>query len=63
MCFYLDLKETEVMWSFLGTYCKLRNAVQRDIRLAKEDYFKRKIAHDKGNSAKPWGHLKSLGYS
>ena len=44
-------------------YCKVRNAVQRDIKLAKENFFKRGIEQNRGNSGKLWSHLKSLGYS
>ena len=44
-------------------YCKVRNAVQRDIRLAKENFFKQGVEKNKGDSGKLWNHLKSLGYS
>ena len=47
--------------SLYREYCKVRNAVQRDIKRAKEDFFKQKVERSKGNSAKLWGHLKSLG--
>ena len=44
-------------------YCKVRNAVQRELKLAKEFYFKREVERNRGDSSKLWGHLKSLGYS
>ena len=44
-------------------YCKVRNMVQRDIKLAKETYFRNGIERNKGDSGKLWGHLKSLGFS
>ena len=37
--------------------------MQREIKLAKEIYFKREVERNKGNSSKLWSHLKSLGYS
>ena len=43
-------------------YCCIRNAVQREIKLAKEVYFKSRVQQNKGNSGKLWGHLKSLGF-
>ena len=44
-------------------YCRVRNLVQRDIKQAKEFYFKRKVEEDRKDSNKLWAHLKSLGYS
>ena len=49
--------------SVYSEFCKVRNGVQRDIKLAKENYFKRGIEQNKGDSGKLWSHLKSLGYS
>ena len=43
-------------------FCKARNAVQRDIKLAKQTYFKNGVEKFKGNSSKLWRHLQSLGY-
>lgn len=43
-------------------FCKLRNAVQRDIKVAKQGYFRRCVEQSKGDSGKLWRHLKSLGY-
>ena len=43
-------------------FCKIRNAVQRDIKLAKEQHFKHGVEKNKGDSGKLWGHLKSLGH-
>ena len=43
-------------------YCKLRNRVQRDIKLAKKFYFQDKIRQNKDNSKKLWSQLKSLGH-
>ena len=44
-------------------YCCVRNMVQRDIKLAKESFFKGEISRNMGNSGKLWNHLKSLGFS
>ena len=44
-------------------YSKIRNKVQRDIKLAKETFFKNGVERNRGNSGKLWGHLKSLGFS
>ena len=44
-------------------YCKQRNLVQRDIRLAKTEFFKGKMRECRGDSAKLWRQLSSVGYS
>ena len=44
-------------------FCEVRNAVQRDVKWAKENFFKRGIDKNKGDSGKLWRHLSSLGYS
>ena len=44
-------------------YCQARNKVQRDIKLAKETFFKNGVERNRGNSGKLWDHLKSLGFS
>ena len=44
-------------------FCKIRNAIQRDIKLAKQRYFEQKVDQNKGDSGKLWQQLKSLGYS
>ena len=44
-------------------FCQIRNAVQRDFKLAKETYFRKGVEQNKGDSGKLWNHLKSLGYS
>ena len=44
-------------------YCRIRNRVQRDVKMAKSAYFRVKIDQSKGDSGKLWGLLKSLGYS
>ena len=44
-------------------YCKARNAVQRDVKLAKETFFKQGVERNSGDSGKLWRHLSSLGYS
>ena len=49
--------------SLYSDYCKIRNRVQRDVKMAKENYFKRKVEQNRGNSGKLWSQLKSLGYS
>ena len=41
----------------------LRNKVQREIRIAKTNYFKDKIEENKGNSKGLWRQLKSIGYT
>ena len=43
-------------------FCKVRNRVQRDVKMARENFFKGKIEQNRGNSSKLWGQLKSLGY-
>ena len=48
--------------SLYSEYCKVRNSLQRDIKMAKESFFSKKINESKGNSTKLWRHLKSLGY-
>ena len=35
-------------------YCKLRNKVQRDIKLAKQFHFQNKVEQNKDDSKKPW---------
>ena len=44
-------------------YCSQRNKVQRDIRFAKSDYFRRKLDQSGNDSGKLWKQLGSLGYS
>ena len=44
------------------SYCKVRNKVQRDIKLAKSNYYSDKIRENKSNSKKLWDTLKGLGY-
>ena len=44
-------------------FCKIRNAVQRDIKFAKREYFRQCIERDRGDSGKLWQNLKSLGYA
>ena len=44
-------------------YCSQRNAVQRDIKFAKANYFRQRLNESKGDSGKLWRHLRSLGYS
>ena len=41
----------------------MRNAVQRDVKFAKQNFFRRKIDQNKGDSGKLWKQLSSLGYS
>ena len=43
-------------------FCRVRNRVQRDIKMAKQSFFVSKVNQNRGNSGKLWGHLKSLGY-
>ena len=40
----------------------MRNAVQRDIKLAKQYYFEKRVEQSKGDSGKLWANLRSLGY-
>ena len=49
--------------SLYQDYCKVRNSVQRDIKLAKSNFFLGKVKQSEGDSGKLWGLLKSLGYS
>ena len=44
-------------------YCKQRNLVQRDIRLAKSEFFRGKMKECGGDSAKLWRQLGYIGYS
>ena len=41
----------------------IRNKVQREIRLAKTNYFRDKIEENKGNSKGLWRQLKTIGFS
>ena len=43
-------------------YCQVRNKVQRDIKLAKQFYFRNQIERNRDNSGKLWTQLKDLGY-
>ena len=43
-------------------YCRVRNKVQRDIKLAKQFYFRNQIERNRDNSGKLWTQLKDLGY-
>ena len=49
--------------SLYKEYCSQRNLVQRDIKFAKSDYFRRKITESGHDSSKLWRQLGSLGYS
>lgn len=49
--------------SLYKEFCKIRNSVQRDVKLAKANFFKQKVQQNKGDSDKLWENLKSLGYS
>ena len=44
-------------------FCQLRNKIQRDVRMAKADYFSSKIEEHRYDSKKLWQQLKTLGYS
>jgi hypothetical protein len=44
-------------------FCRVRNAVQRDIKMAKSNYLRLKLEQSNGDSKKLWKQLKSLGYS
>ena len=44
-------------------YCKQRNLVQRNIKLAKSEFFKGKVVECGRDSAKLWRRLNSLGHS
>ena len=41
----------------------MRNAVQRDIKTAKQSYFGNMVERNRGDPKKLWGQLRSLGYS
>ena len=45
-----------------AAYCKQRNSVQREIKLAKSNYFKSKLNECGSDSAKLRRRLSSLGY-
>ena len=45
------------------SFCKIRNAIQRDIRRAKAEFFSNKFDENKKQPKKLWDQLKSLGYS
>ena len=47
----------------IGEYRRVRNAVQREIKLAKQNFFRTGVERSKGDSGKLWSHLKTLGYS
>ena len=40
-----------------------RNKLQREVKKAKENYFKNKVVENKNDSKKLWGQLNTLGYS
>ena len=44
-------------------YCTQRNSVQRDIKMAKSEFFKGKVVECGRDSAKLWRRLNSLGHS
>ena len=44
-------------------YCRIRNRVQRDVRMAKQVYFRGLIQHSEGDSGKLWKNLKSVGFA
>ena len=44
-------------------YCSQRNKVQRDIKFAKSDFFRRKLDESGNDSGRLWKQLGSLGYS
>ena len=56
--FRKDRSKTQVY----AEYCRVRNRVQRDVKKAKEYYFRNQIERNRNNSSKLWSHLKSLGY-
>ena len=43
-------------------YSKYRNIVQREVKMAKSNYFSDKISENKNNPKSLWHHLKQLGY-
>ena len=43
-------------------FCKFRNRIQREIKLAKSNYFSNKIEENRNNPRKLWQQLKELGY-
>ena len=46
-----------------GEFCRVRNKVQRDVKLAKQVYFKGLIERSEGDSGKLWRNLKSSGFA
>ena len=47
-------------YTLYGEYCSQRNKVQRDIKFAKSDYFRRRIDESGNDSGKLWKQLGSL---
>ena len=60
---YARFKKNRTNTDLFREFCKVRNAVQRDIKFAKENFFKTQLNRCKGNSGKLWRHLASLGHS
>ena len=50
-------------YSFYEGFCKIRNKIQRDVRHAKENYFKVKLEENRNDLGKLFQQLSSLGYS
>ena len=45
------------------TFCKLRNEIQRETKVAKRDYLANKTEENANNPKRLWHQLKQLGYS
>ena len=44
-------------------YCRVRNQVQRDVKQAKQDYFRGIVERCDGDSRKLWSSLKAAGFN
>ena len=43
-------------------YCKIRNKIQRDVKMAKRFFFQRKVEQNRNDSKRLWSQFKTLGY-
>ncbi len=43
-------------------FCKYRTIVQKEVKMAKSNYFSKQISENRNNPKSLWQHLKQLGY-